>query len=194
MKTKISLLGALLILALFSSGAHAVALILAPNAQNVGVGSQVSVDVRAINLAGDFVGAYDFNVSWDPTLLDFINIEFSPYLDGPSMSTQSFDEFTPGTLSVSEFSSGSLSMQDGTPFTLFTLTFDALAVGTSDFHFTAGGSPGFDFLADAFGETLDVEIREGKIRIDPVPVPAAVWFLLSGLAAIGMRARRARTH
>ncbi len=192
MKTKISVLGALLFFVLASPGAHAVALILSPNAQDVGVGSQVSVDVRAINLAGDFVGAYDFNVSWDPTFLDFVTIDFGPYLDGPSMSVQSFDSSTPGLLSVSEFSSGSLGMQDGTPFTLFTLTFDAVAAGTSDFHFTPGSSSGFDFLADAFGQTLDVEIREGKIRVDPVPVPAAVWFLLSGLAAIGIRARRSR--
>jgi hypothetical protein len=70
-------------------------------------------------------------------------------------------------------------------FELFSITFNAAALGTSDLQVTLNA------LRDAAGNSLDATLQNGSVTIAPVPLPAGVWLLLSDLAGIGLiRTRR----
>jgi len=152
-----------------------------PSDQNVGLGDKVFVDVVASNVGG-LLTTYDFDVTYDASILSFAGIYFAGALDGinpfypfgpqPSYKTSNFG--TPGILSVFEF--GLLPGFQPLSFPLFTLKFDAIDYGTSALNIsTALITQG----AIVNGNSANIDIEPGSVK---VPEPTSL--LLLGMAAM----------
>lgn len=192
---------------LLSASATAATVELDPNGFNVDVG-----DTFSATIVGDFRDTGGtvqggLGLSWDPTLLTL-----DEGLSGTSADVQAaVDALSP---SIGQFVVFSVDATLGTidfAFTLCPLPFPApVACGvlgaSSEFDlvdlvFTAIGA-GSDTLAlgpDSFGDTwLDAgemavmgpDYGSADVRIDAVPVPAAVWLFGSGLIGLVGVARR----
>lgn len=181
-----------LLLGFWVNSAFAVMLSFVPANQTVQLGNQATVDVMVTGLMEQYVGEYDFNVSWDASLLSLTNVDFDIFLDGPGDSLQSVDSSVSGMVNVAELSLSGLFNQDGaSDFRLFSLTFDTLNVGTSLLNFT--GNIGLDpnaYLGDGWGSVFQTDVSTGSITIEQrtttVPEPSTLMlFLAAGLLGFG---------
>lgn len=153
-----------------------------------GGGVLVTVDIADLGIGGaPKVGGFDFDFSYDPGILSFSDLSFGTGLDVLELgSFQLSDALAPGLVNVFELS---LDLPDDLyqfqpdAFTLFTLTFDAVGYGVSQFGLTING------LSDEFGEALSADVFGSSVTV--VPLPAAGWLLLSGVAALAGFSRRA---
>ena len=190
-------------LLLMQAAAHAVPIPIdfVPNAQTVELGNQVSADVFVTPGISDIISEFDMIVDWDDSLLSFAGIEFGTALGDPGFF-EAFTDFADlggGRLNVAELSLlfDFTGLQDGAPFTLFTLTFDTIGIGTSALGLTgniAGQPSPFNYLGDFFGNPLEAIPGTGAVTvIDPVAVPEpATWLLfLAGMLAV-VASRRER--
>lgn len=134
------------------------------------------------------LGAFDLNLAFDPSVLSFSSVSYGAGLDVLGLGSLRFSDLvTPGVLNVGEISFDSEadlnSLQSGA-FALFTVTFQAVAAGVS------GLSLQINSLSDAAGLALTADTTGASIAVTPVPLPAAAWLLLSGLAGLVGTARR----
>jgi hypothetical protein len=154
----------------------------------------VNATVSVTNLNSELVGAYDFELDWDPALLSFESILFDTLLDGPGDSIQGFTAGT-GRLNAFEVSLGLLVDQAGLDtFRLFTATFEAIGTGTASLGF-AGTLP--QLLVNDLGEEyVGTTLLGATLLVSPpvsVPEPSTLSTLLIGLPALlAMRKPRQR--
>ncbi|MEJ0038571.1 MAG: hypothetical protein WDO68_21270 [Gammaproteobacteria bacterium] len=188
---------ALLLSAGLVPAADAFTLSVVPQAATVNVGGTVSVDVVASDLVGGgapSLGAYDLELSFDSAVLSFSSIAFGTGLSvtGVPSIIQAFDL---GVGFVNPFESSfeetaDLNALQPDAFTLFTITFNADQVGTSLLTLSVnslGDAPGGSLTADALdGASVSVG------GASPVPLPAAAWLLLTGVAGVSSLVRRRR--
>ncbi|MEO0973414.1 MAG: cohesin domain-containing protein [Pseudomonadota bacterium] len=176
----------------FAVPASAVTLEFQPVSSQVMVGEQATVDVVVSDLGGALVGGYNFSVSWDPSLFGFVDLTFGSFLDGPTDSFQQVN-VAPGSAQAIEVSVGPLSNQDGfSPFSLFSFTLDALAMGTSSLDFFGNIIPNNDYLIDDRGSILATTPISGSLRVG-VSEPSLLGLMLLGggvMAGVGRRRRR----
>lgn len=173
---------------------HAITIGFDPISQTVPVGSPVTVDLFISGL-GDgtapSLGTFDLVISFDPMILNFSAVIFGPYLGDP-LSGEAYTDFLDsgtGVLNVFELSyldensaSGPFymppyleEMQRGS-FSLASLTFDTLALGTSPLNLSIIA------LGDAWGGSLSAEIQNGSVSA--VPEPATILLIASGLMGV----------
>ncbi len=166
-----------------------------PNTQTVLLSGQASVNIVATNLQNEYVGAFDFDVSWDNSILSLASVSFGNALGGGFLSLQS--ENTNNGLGTSNLAESSLlsslaSLQTGTTnIILATLVFDALSVGQSVLSLT-GNISGGGFLGNENGELLAASANTGLINVvsTSIPEPETLFLLGVGfLALFGIRRR-----
>ncbi|MCU0934726.1 MAG: cohesin domain-containing protein [Gammaproteobacteria bacterium] len=184
-----SLLLASSLLAAAALPAHAATVAAIPTSPATGVGGTLVVDVIALGLvesAAPSLSAYDIDLKYDPAILGFGFVTFGNGLDVLSLggNLQVDDGSVPGTVSVQEVSfdlpDDLNDLQPGT-FTLFSVSFTALSVGTSFLDVE------IQSLADAFGLPLGAAVA-GEATV--VPLPAAAWLLAGALLPmLGFRRR-----
>ena len=153
-----------------------------PSANPVNVGDTFTVDVTdtgATDLAG-----FQFDLSWDPTILGFQN-----EVEGPLLPTAGTTFFIPGTL---DSTGGNLTFTadyvlGGGPGaqgngTLATITFEALAQGSTSLAL------GNIMLADSNGSPLDFQSMDGSVTVNsPIgQVPESSSLLLLATGAFGL--------
>ena len=159
----------------------------------VGLGDSFSVDVVVSDLGSDIVSAFDMDATYDPTVIAATDVTFGPMLGGglPS-SLQASDVSSPGVVDFREVSllgdSALNSVQSGNDsFTLATLSFDAVGLGTSQLGFV------FDEWNDIKGsDNMILQTDPGTGTVNVVPIPGAVWLFASGLVGLAGIRRKLR--
>jgi hypothetical protein len=163
-----------------------------PVDSTVSVGGGVQVDIVIGDLTDNTapsLGAYDLDVVFDASILQYTNIIWGDQLDQDQLgSLRLLDDSAvqDGLLNVFEVSYddiATLDSQQSGEFVLFSLLFTALDAGESLFN--------IDVLAlgDAQGNALTADQVSGA-SVTAVPLPAALPLLMSGLALVAGRIRR----
>jgi hypothetical protein len=211
---RLSVFFAFLALALNAPLVFAITLAFSPISQTVDFGVQATVEVWVTDLdttssppnqaVGKYiVGAYDFNILYDPSILSFAGISFGTLLGGgPDNSIQDVDVdavSNPASLNVAEVSvlSGSDlgSLQASLlEFVLFSLNFKAIREGTSLLSFSGNIAPEDDFLGDEEGNVIALApTGTGSITVNPQAAPEPGTLSLMAAAAFAMAWRRRAT-
>ena len=159
-----------------------------PASQSLSAGSALVVDLVVSGLvdnATPSLGTFDLDVSFDSSVLNFSGATFGDQLNLSSLGDVS--AVTPGTGTVNLFelsleSANDLDNLQAGSFTLATLSFNAIAEGTSSLKLTLNA------LGDSLGDPLTATVAGGSVivqSIATVPVPPALPMLLASLLVIG---------
>jgi len=161
--------------------AEAISLDFVPAFQTVATGQSVVVDLVISGLARPpSVGAFDLDVSFDPSILTPVDVVFGPFLGDPLLfeAITGFS-FPPGIVDLAEVSlllPSELDSLQPSSFSLATLYFTASGDGISPLVLSEV------IVDDAFGDKLEVVAGTGAVEV--VPEPSTAWLLGSGLAAL----------
>lgn len=167
----------------WSSTASAFMLSFNPVDQTVGLGQKAQVEVVVDDVLPDGLGNYDFDVLFDHTIL-----AFDQAVDGMGLGFSFGLDVLPdtGKITLSDFSLDTvqdLLAQQTNGFTLLTLIFDTLAVGTSDLEIDRLN------LADAAGNPITPDpVAKGSVTVEAqqIPEPGSLALLaVGGLAFWG---------
>jgi hypothetical protein len=180
---------------LCAAPAGAIVIGFVPSDQTVGLGATVGVDLVISDL-GDFtapsLGSFDLDVTYDDAILGAPSVTTLTSLLGDSSQGETIegvDLSIPGFIDVflvSLLSPLELDALQPASFVLLTLTFDAIAQGTSALELTEV------LLGDALGAELSATAGSGSITVQGpgtgVPEPSLAGLLLT--AAVGVFAHR----
>lgn len=181
-----------------SHGASAIEIFVDPATQVVNVGDTVTVDVNIRGLgvgSAPSVGFYDLDIGFDTSLLSFDDTDptavvFGTELDPFGFGVNPRGVAGTGPVNVFELSldfPADLNALQADSFTMFSLTFEAHAVGTS------AVTLGLFALSDAVGSPLVSGLLDGEIVIEALtaaPEPAPIALLAVGLLALTIARRR----
>ena len=177
-----------------------------PADQFVNVGDMIDVDIVATNLAeGEIITAFDLEMLYDPHILNAASVNFGSGLNGgiPPLFIQELQLFglplpqefdidnEKGLVDIREtslMSDGELALwqKNLEPFTLATIFFDVIAMGTSPLGFSLEKS----IIVGKEATPLS-GVSFGKGSIAAVPEPATLLLLGAGLAGLaGFRRKK----
>lgn len=172
--------------------AQAYTVSLLPAVQTVNMGATVAVQLTVSDLGSLGVGAYDFSLSFNASVLDYVG-----FTDGLSLGADAFGlDVTEGvgSLVASDVSfveplllAGQQSGRGS--LTLFTLFFNAIGAGTSSFGMLSGN------LSDVAGTSVEFNFNSASVTVqantpNPMPVPGTLPLALAGLFAAAVARRR----
>lgn len=176
----------------FGSSAFAGSLLaISPSSSTASIGSAVSIDIKVADLASDVsVGVFDIEVVFDPAVLSFSSGILGSQLDLLGLgSVQSITPVGSGRVGVFELSLDSvddLNSLQLPAFRLVTLTFDAIAAGSSALTLSVNA------IGDASGNPIAAEVLGASVLVaGVVPEPSTYALMLAGLG-FGVAARRVR--
>jgi hypothetical protein len=181
---------------------NAILISIEPSTQDIILGTQPTVDVDVtISGLGDgdtpSLSLYDLDISYDSAVLGFSSVVFGDPVLGNQLDLFGFgsvQDFVPGSgvvniLEISEDFPLDLIDLQAPSFTLASLTFDILGAGVSPFAIDI-----LD-LGDELGELLLADVSDGSVTVSsdqaaPVPEPATILLMVSGLFGMGVFGRK----
>jgi hypothetical protein len=163
---------------------------MSPASQTVGLGQEVALSVQVSDVLPSGLGAYDFTLRFDPTVLGFSRVDDARHL-GAAVGLGATD--IGGGVLLSDFSfelvPDLLALQSP-DFTLFTIYFNALGLGSSTL--SIDGLSTFD----AVGDATAYDARGAFVTVAPpstsVPEPGSLGLVAIALLAIALYARPSR--
>jgi len=183
-------------LVIFHHAASAAIVTVVPSSPTVEVGDTVVIDLVISGLGASgapSLGAFALELGFDDAALAGITPGYSAFLGDPTDALETFT-ITEGRFGAVGFDNTSflpeseLNALQGASFTLVTLTFQGLAVGSTDLTLTL-----IDF-ADAAGADLTgtsaVDATLEVIAAASAPVPAPWLLILPGLLFAALKTRR----
>lgn len=181
----------LLLLAGLSLNAQAITISFSPSDSQVDPGGTTNVDLVISDLGDEILTAFDLDVLFDSTILQYDGFSFGTGLDTFGFGTINGDtDFGGGLVNLFEISFDfDEDLIDFQPddFVLGTFTFTGIGLGTSALDiFLLGLAGQFVFDADLgfdVPSSLQADTQSGSIE---VPEPGTLILFLSGLLGIGM--------
>lgn len=186
---------------LFSVDASAISIDLIPNHTNIAVGDQLALQVKISNLSDSnapSLGVYDLDLNFNNNLFSFSHLIWGDNVIGNQLDLSGSGSAQTSTVNSGIINLFELSFDDidslnnlqAGEFTLFTLLFDAIAIGSGNF------SIGNNIFGDAVGDLLTIDrFSDAQINISsvPVPEPSSLLLLLGMLAVILLRVRTSQS-
>jgi hypothetical protein len=178
--------------------AQAATIAVTPGTQSVSAGSSFDLSVVISGLgngAAPALGAFDFDVLFDSSLISLTGVSFGDPLLGDQLDIAALGSYTasasaaPGQVNLVELSFdtvATLNNSQADSFVLAVLSFDALNVGSS------GVNLNNVLLGDASGNALLATVINASVQV--VPVPASLLLLGSALGWLSMLRRRLAHH
>jgi len=156
----------------------------------------LNIDAALLDPAADNVNTFELFFSFDPAILSLDNVVFGTEINegNPGNSIQNW-HVSAGQAEFSEIDlvANALPSQPGA-FTLATLHFTPIALGSTPLHFDAQGSV-------VFGPNeMQPFFQDGQVTVSApcgddtpsVPAPSALSLLVFGLAGLKLRRRQQR--
>ena len=177
---------------------QAVTLSFDPISQDVLLGNPVDVELTISGLGNyspDSLSTFDLNIGFDPAILDFSSVSYGDPVLGDQLDLLGVGfpiiTTTPSVGSVNLFELSfntvdELNNSQADSFTLTTLTFDTLFLGTSSLDISV------NTLGDANGNQLTYSLESGSINV--IPEPATILLLSSGLAGLGFLRKKKKNQ
>ncbi|HEX9628119.1 MAG TPA: hypothetical protein VGA00_14355 [Acidiferrobacterales bacterium] len=180
-----TLLAVTLLSAIASFPTQAATISLMPTSQTTVVGGAFTLDVL-MDFSDDPTVGGGIDIFYNSSLLQFDTFVFNGALgDDPAFRS------TPTVLAneLNGLAFGSFTGLSG-PAVVGTLSFTALAAGTATLTTADNDTPWGGFISATTGTAQAVTYTGADVTITPIPLPAAVWLMLSGVALIGTHWRR----
>lgn len=187
MKSRISVVVATLIMLGFAASVHAASVFLVPDSSTVGLvaGDLVSFDIimdfstNNNGLGSDATLGGGFDIIFDPTFLAFDSL-VNAGLGDPAFGRD--PDILPGLLESWGFAD--FNGLTGPAF-VGSVTFEVLAGFAGSTFVSTGPTSG---IAGPFVSAVDfitiLDVDFNSVEVSAIPIPAAVWFLLSGIAVL----------
>ena len=171
-----------------------------PSTNIVNVGDTFDVDIvisdlYAADSSREIVSAFDLDVLYDPAVINATGVAF-----GSSLGDESFLDvyndaiFSSGRIDFAALSLLSntqlLGLQPNDSFTLATLSFDAIGLGISSLTFDPVEFPGVDVKGYNVFIPFDLSTSTGQGSVTVVPVPGALFLMITGLLSLGIAGRK----
>jgi len=173
-------------LSVTSSAVAAISISLEPTPQTINAGAPATMDLVVSglgNLSTPSLGAFDFDLSYNPAIISAVSLTFGTDLGTPLESSRFFTLAPAGAIHLDEVSfksSSDLNNAQPDTFTLATLNFKGKAFGTSGIDFS------FASLSDEQGQSLvGFSTTGGSIAVQVVPdVGSTASLLLLGMVSL----------
>lgn len=192
MKKLLFLLTLILSISLLAGHSFAVSLSLDPVSQQINLSDFFNLNLNISGL-GNYqppsLGAFDLGIIFDPGILSFSSVNFGPFLGDLSIgeADANIDTSIPGVIGLDETSwlyTFELDALQADSFTLATLTFQGIGLGTSLICID-GSSVN---LSDGVGQDLPLSyygITDAGVTVNnPVPEPSTVILFFLGLVGL----------
>lgn len=171
-------------LLMFSYQAMAITMSFNPSDSFIGVGDSIGVDIVISGMEIDNLAEFDFDINYDDTILQFNSYVLGNELTDPlgGQDDWSLGDLGSGVINLGELSWLSDFSSQPDSFTLATVSFTGISLGTSLLEFSAV------ILGNELGDPLLADLESGKIT--PVPEPATILLLVTGMAGFGVFSRK----